>query len=77
LFLLNIAVDLVNQFLGCAKIVLESSQRLGQILLALWELLIILVMMGMFLVVPLALIVAAYLFGKRRGRAEVSESGDS
>jgi hypothetical protein len=40
------------------------------------ELLIILIMMGLFLVVPLALIVAAYLFGKRRGRAEMSESGD-
>ncbi|MGB9932753.1 hypothetical protein [Haloarcula amylolytica] len=41
------------------------------------ELLVILVMMGLFLVVPLALIVAAYLFGKRRGKAEVSESGES
>jgi len=40
------------------------------------ELFILLIMMGLFLVVPLALIVAAYLFGKRRGRAEVSESGD-
>lgn len=40
------------------------------------ELLIVLIMMGLFLVVPLALIVAAYLFGKRRGRAEMSESGD-
>ncbi|MFU1782187.1 hypothetical protein ACM16X_12455 [Haloarcula japonica] len=41
------------------------------------ELVILLIIMGLFLVVPLALIVAAYLFGKRRGRAEVSESGDS
>jgi len=31
--------------------------------------------MGRFLVVPLALVGAAYLFGKRRGRAEASESG--
>ncbi|MCJ0618351.1 hypothetical protein ACNO8S_04400 [Haloarcula sp. KBTZ06] len=41
------------------------------------EMVVMLVTMGMFLVVPLALVVAAYLFGKRRGRAEVSESGDS
>jgi hypothetical protein len=41
------------------------------------ELFILLVMMGLFLVVPLALVVAAYLFGKRRGRAEASESADS
>ncbi|MEF8829898.1 MAG: hypothetical protein V5A15_03065 [Haloarcula sp.] len=41
------------------------------------ELLVILIMMGVFLVVPLALIVAAYLFGKRRGRAETSESDES
>ena len=41
------------------------------------ELVILLVMMGLFLIVPLALIVAAYLFGKRRGRAETSESSRS
>ncbi len=41
------------------------------------ELVILLVMMGLFLVVPLALIVAAYLFGKRRGRAEVSDRAES
>jgi hypothetical protein len=37
------------------------------------ELVIMLIMMGLFLVVPLALIVGAYLFGKRRGRAEAAE----
>ena len=41
------------------------------------ELLIVLIMMGLFLVVPLALVVAAYLYGKRRGRAETSESSRS
>ncbi|EMA07638.1 MULTISPECIES: hypothetical protein [Haloarcula] len=41
------------------------------------ELVILLIMMGLFLVVPLALIVAAYLFGKRRGKAEMGDSGDS
>ena len=41
------------------------------------ELLIVLIMMGLFLVVPLALVVAAYLYGNRRGRAEASESADS
>ncbi|WP_195156674.1 hypothetical protein [Haloarcula sp. CBA1127] len=41
------------------------------------ELLVILVMMGLFLVVPLGLIVVAYLFGKRRGRAEVSDRAES
>ncbi|WP_336338072.1 hypothetical protein [Haloarcula brevis] len=41
------------------------------------ELIVLLVMMGVFLVVPLALVVAAYLFGKRRGRAEAGESAES
>ncbi|MDS0222601.1 hypothetical protein NDI54_14745 [Haloarcula sp. S1AR25-5A] len=41
------------------------------------ELVILLIMMGLFLVVPLALIVAAYLFGKRRGRAEVTDQVES
>jgi len=40
------------------------------------ELFVLLIMMGVFLIVPLVLSVAAYLFGKRRGRAEMSESGD-
>jgi len=37
------------------------------------ELLVILLMMAMFLVVPLALVIGAYLFGKRRGRAEMAD----
>lgn len=37
------------------------------------ELLVILIMMAMFGVVPLVLIAAAYLFGKRRGRAETTD----
>ncbi|WP_135302300.1 hypothetical protein [Haloarcula amylovorans] len=37
------------------------------------ELLVILIMMAMFGVVPLVLITAAYLFGKRRGRAETTD----
>ncbi|GGM29338.1 hypothetical protein [Haloarcula argentinensis] len=41
------------------------------------ELVVLLIMMGLFLVVPLALIVAAYLFGKRRGRAEASDRPES
>ena len=41
------------------------------------ELLVILVMMGLFLVVPIVLIAAAYLFGKRRGRAEASDRPES
>ncbi|MBV0900648.1 hypothetical protein [Haloarcula salina] len=40
------------------------------------ELIVILVMMAMVLVVPLALVVAAYLFGKRRGRAEATAAGE-
>jgi hypothetical protein len=41
------------------------------------EMFVMLVTMGMFLVVPLALIVAAYLFGKRRGKAEAGDGSDS
>ncbi|MBV0923527.1 hypothetical protein KTS45_04875 [Halomicroarcula limicola] len=37
------------------------------------ELLVIFVMMAVFLVVPLGLVVVAYLFGKRRGRAETTD----
>ena len=37
------------------------------------ELLIVLLMMGMLLVVPLALVIGAYLFGKRRGRTEMAD----
>jgi len=37
------------------------------------ELLVIVLMMAILLVVPFALVVGAYLFGKRRGRAESSE----
>ena len=40
------------------------------------ELLVILLMMGLFFVVPLALVVVAYLYGKRRGEAE-SDSDDT
>ncbi|MDQ2071621.1 hypothetical protein ACODNH_15215 [Haloarcula sp. NS06] len=41
------------------------------------ELVILLIMMGIFLIIPIALIVAAYLFGKRRGRAEASDRPES
>ncbi|WP_276271240.1 hypothetical protein [Haloarcula litorea] len=40
------------------------------------ELLLVLIMMAMFAVVPLALVVAAYLFGKRRGRDEATDGTD-
>lgn len=40
------------------------------------ELIVLLVLMGAFLVVPLALVVAAYFFGKRRGRAEATDAGE-
>lgn len=40
------------------------------------ELLVILLMMSMFLVVPLALVIGAYLFGKRRGRREAATERD-
>lgn len=39
------------------------------------ELLVILLMMAMFPVVPLALVIGAYLFGKRRGRLETADDG--
>jgi hypothetical protein len=41
------------------------------------ELVILLVLMSGLLVVPLALVVGAYLFGKRRGRAESATDGDA
>ncbi|MBX0321753.1 hypothetical protein EGH21_01785 [Halomicroarcula sp. F13] len=37
------------------------------------ELVVLLLMMVPFLGLPLALVVGAYLFGKRRGRAEVTD----
>ncbi|MBX0346853.1 MULTISPECIES: hypothetical protein [Haloarcula] len=37
------------------------------------ELIIILLLMVPFLIVPLGLVAAAYLFGKRRGRSEVAD----
>jgi len=40
------------------------------------ELVVLLVISGLFLVVPLVLVVAAYLFGKRRGRAEATAAGE-
>ncbi|WP_424003110.1 hypothetical protein ACOZ4I_03580 [Haloarcula salina] len=40
-----------------------------------FELVVILVMMSLVLIVPIALIVAAYIFGKRRGQAEAA-AGD-
>ena len=38
------------------------------------ELLVILLMMGLFFVVPLALVVVAYLYGKRRGKSDGDET---
>ncbi|QIO22316.1 hypothetical protein [Haloarcula sp. JP-L23] len=38
------------------------------------ELVVILVLMALFFIVPLGLVAVAYLFGKRRGRAEVADS---
>lgn len=37
------------------------------------ELLVVLLMMAIFLLVPLVLVIGAYLFGKRRGQAESAD----
>jgi len=37
------------------------------------ELLVVFLMMALFLIAPLALVIGAYLFGKRRARAESAD----